>query len=71
MARPEFPWAIDRRRLLTSAAAVVTATCIGPGVESADAATPDLLQSTPLRPNNKAGPTNFSAATAQTSMTFS
>jgi hypothetical protein len=36
MARPEFPWGIDRRRLLTSAAAVVTATCIGPGVESAD-----------------------------------
>ena len=31
MARPEFPWAIDRRRLLTSAAAVVTATCIWAG----------------------------------------
>ena len=43
MARPEFPWGIDRRRLLTSAAAVVTATCIGPGVESADAATPDFF----------------------------
>jgi hypothetical protein len=63
MARPDFPLNIDRRRLLTSAAATVTATGILPGVKLADAAAADVLQSSPL--TRKAEPRNFCAATAR------
>ena len=70
MAEPDFPLSIDRRRLLTSAAAV-TVTGILPGVKLADAATADVLRrsaragatSSPLTP--KAEPANFCAATAR------
>jgi hypothetical protein len=61
MARPDFPLSINRRRLLTSAAATVTATGILPGVKLADAAPADVLQ--PLTP--KAEHANFCAATAR------
>ena len=45
MAEPDFPLSINRRRLLTSAAAAATATGILPGVKRADAAAaPDLFQ---------------------------
>jgi hypothetical protein len=64
MAKPDFPLNIDRRRLLTSAAATVTATgSILPGVKLADGAAADVLQSSPLTP--KAEPANLSAATAR------
>ena len=64
MARRDFPFSINRRRLLTSAAATVTATGILPDVKLADAAAaPDLFQSPPL--TRKAEPANFSAATAR------
>jgi hypothetical protein len=62
MARPDFPLNIDRRRLLTPAAATVTATGILPGVKLADAAAADVLQSSPL--TRKAEPRNCCAATA-------
>jgi hypothetical protein len=63
MARPDFPLRIDRRRLLTSAAAV-TASGILPGVKRADAAAaPDFFQSSPL--TLEAEPPNFCAATAR------
>ena len=46
MADADFPLSINRRRLLTSAAAAVTATgSILPGVKRADAAAADVLQS--------------------------
>ena len=60
MARPDFP-RIDRRRLLTSAAATATATGILPGVKLADAVAADV----PLPLTPKAEPANFSAATAR------
>jgi hypothetical protein len=64
MAKPDFPLNIDRRRLLASAAAAVTATgSILPGVKLADAAAADVLQSPPL--TRKAERTNFCAATAR------
>jgi len=64
MAKPDFPLNIDRRRLLTSAAAAVTATgSILPGVKLADAAAADVLKSSPL--TRKAKPRNFCAATAR------
>ena len=64
MARPGFPLNINRRRLLTSVAATVTATGILPGVKLADAAAAtDFFQSSQLMP--KAEPANFSAATAR------
>ena len=59
MAGPEFPLKIDRRRLLTSAAAV-TATGILPGPKTADAAAADVLRSSPL--THQSEPTNFCAA---------
>ena len=56
MAGQEFPSSIDRC-LLTSAAAALTATCIGPGVERRRRwATPEFLDSPPHWPNNKAEP---------------
>ena len=62
MAGPDFP-RIDRRRLLTSAAAV-TASGVLPGVKrAAAAAAPDLFQSPPLTP--KAEPANCCPATAR------
>jgi hypothetical protein len=61
--RPDFPLNIDRRRLLTSAAATVTSTGILPGVKLADAAAADVLQSSPL--TRKAEPRNCCAATAR------
>ena len=62
MAKTDLPFNIDRRRLLTSAAAV-TATGIAPGFEGADtAAAPDFFQSSPL--TLEAEPPNFCAATA-------
>ena len=63
MARPDFPLNIDRRRLLTSAAATVTATGILPGVKLADAAAADVIQCSPL--TLEAQPRNFCAATAR------
>ena len=63
MARRDFPLNIDRRRLLTSAAAAVTATGIVPGLEGAEAVAPDLYQSSAL--TLKAEPRNFCAATAR------
>ena len=60
MAEPDFP-RIDRRRLLTSAAATATATGILPGVKLADAVAADV----PLPLTPKAEPANFSAATAR------
>ena len=63
MAKTDLPFNIDRRRLLTSAAAV-TATGIVPGFEGADtAAAPDFFQSSPLTP--EAEPPNFCAGTAR------
>jgi hypothetical protein len=63
MARPDFPLSINRRRLLTSAAATVTATGILPAVKLADAAAPNFLQPSQLKP--QAEPANFCAATAR------
>jgi hypothetical protein len=64
MARPDFPLSIDRRRLLTSAAAAAaTATGILPDVKPADAAAPDFSQSSELTP--EAQLMNFCAATAR------
>ena len=63
MAKSDFPLRIDRRRLLTSAAAV-TATGIVPGFEGADtAAAPDFFRSSPL--TLEAEPPNFCAGTAR------
>jgi hypothetical protein len=63
MAKTDLPFNIDRRRLLTSAAAV-TATGIVPGFEGADtAAAPDFFQSSPL--TLEAEPPNFCAGTAR------
>jgi hypothetical protein len=63
MARRDFPLSMDRRRLLTAAAAV-TATGVLPGVKLADgAAAPDLFESPPL--TLEVEPGNFSAATAR------
>jgi hypothetical protein len=61
MAKTDFPLSIDRRQLLTSAAATVTATGILPGVKLADAAAADVLP--PLTP--KAEHANFCAATTR------
>jgi hypothetical protein len=64
MADPDFPLSINRRRLLTSAAATVTATgSILPGVKRADAAGSDFLQSSRLTP--KIDPADFCSATAR------
>jgi hypothetical protein len=63
MAKTDFPLCIDRRRLMTSAAATVTATGILPGAKGADAAAPDFLQSSQL--TTKVEPANFCAATAR------
>jgi hypothetical protein len=63
MAGPDFPLNIDRRRLLTSAAATVTATGILPDVKRAEAAGPGFLQSSQL--THQAEAPNFCAATAR------
>jgi len=64
MARRDFPLSINRRRLLTSAAAAATATGILPGLKrAAAAAAPDLFQSPPL--TLEVEPGNFCAATAR------
>ena len=64
MARPDFPLNIDRRRLMTAAAAVTVTGSISPGVKLADAAAPpDLFQSPPL--TLEVEPGNFCAATAR------
>ena len=62
MARPDFPLSINRRRLLTSAAAIA-ATGILPSLKLADAAAADALQSSPLTLGVE--PANFCAATAR------
>ena len=63
MARPDFPLSINRRRLMTAAAAV-TASGVLPVVKRADAAAaPDLFQSPPL--TLEVEPGNFCAATAR------
>jgi hypothetical protein len=62
MAKTDFPLSIDRRHLLVSAAAITAVSAV-PGGEQADAAAPDLFQSSP--PTLEAAPTNFSAATAR------
>jgi len=63
MARLDFPLNIDRRRLMTAAAAV-TASGVLPGVKRADAAAaPDLFQSPSL--TLEVEPGNFCAATAR------
>ena len=59
MAKTVFPLSIDRRRLLTSAAAV-TATAIAPDANSAAGPFVQLPQVT-----SEAGPANFSAGTAR------
>jgi hypothetical protein len=64
MARRDFPLSINRRRLMTAAAAVTATGSILPVVKRADAAAaPDLFQSPPL--TRKAEPANFCAATAR------
>jgi hypothetical protein len=63
MARPDFPLSINRRRLLISAAAAVTATGVLPGFVCADAAAPDFSQSSELTPEAQSA--NFCAATAR------
>jgi hypothetical protein len=63
MAEPDFPLNINRRRLLTAAAATVTVTGILPDVKRADAAGLDFLQSSRLTP--KIEPADFCAATAR------
>jgi hypothetical protein len=63
MARRDIPLSINRRRLMTAAAAV-TASGVLPGVKrAAAAAAPDLFQSPPL--TLEVEPRNFSAATAR------
>jgi hypothetical protein len=62
MPTPDFPLSINRRRLMTAAAAV-TATGTLPSVKLADAAAADVLPSPPLTP--KAEPATLSAATAR------
>jgi hypothetical protein len=54
MARPDLPLTINRRGLLTAAAATVTVTGVLPGVKLADAAA--VLRASPLTP--KAEPAN-------------
>ncbi len=63
MARQEFPLRIDRRRLLTSATAAITATGIVPGAKSGELTLPDHFQSGQLTP--KPDSANFCAATAR------
>jgi hypothetical protein len=64
MAKTDLPLTINRRRMLTSVAATVTATGILPGVRGADAAAATgFFQSSQLMP--KAEPRNFCAATAR------
>jgi hypothetical protein len=58
VAGQEFPLRIDRRCLLTSAAAAITAIGIVRGVKNAEVAAPDYFQS-------GADPVNFCAATAR------
>jgi hypothetical protein len=62
MAEADFPLSINRRRLMTAAAAV-TASGVLPGVKRADAAAADVLQSSPLTLEPE--PANFCAATAR------
>jgi len=64
MAEADFPLSINRRRLLTSAAATVTATAILPGPKTADAVAADVLQSSPLA-HQQAEHANFCAPTAR------
>jgi hypothetical protein len=64
MARRDFPLSINRRRLMTAAAAVTATGSILPVVKRADAAAaPDLFQSPPL--TLEVEPGNFCAATAR------
>jgi hypothetical protein len=63
MARRDFPLSINRRRLMTAAAALTATGSILPGVKLADAAAADVLQSPPLA--HQAEPTNLCAATAR------
>jgi hypothetical protein len=64
MAEADFPLRIDRRRLMTAAAAVTATGSILPVVKRADAAAaPDLFQSPPL--TLEVEPGNFCAATAR------
>jgi hypothetical protein len=63
MAGSDFPLSINRRRLLTSAAAAVTVTGIVPGVKCADGAAPDFLK--PWQLTHQPEPPNFCAATAR------
>jgi hypothetical protein len=63
MAEADFPLSINRRRLMTAAAAVTATGGILPGVKLADAAAADVLQSPPL--TLEVEPANFCAATAR------
>jgi hypothetical protein len=64
MAKTDFSLSINRRQLLTSAAATVTATAILPDVKFPDvAAAADVLRSSPL--THQAEPANLCAATAR------
>jgi hypothetical protein len=63
MARRDFPLSINRRRLMTAAAAVTATGSISPVLKRADAAAPDFLQPSQLR--SQAEPANFCAATAR------
>ncbi len=62
MAKTDFPLNIHRRHLLVSAAAVTT-TGIVPGMKPANAAAPDIIQSSAMA--REAEPANFCAATAR------
>jgi hypothetical protein len=63
MAKTDFPLSIDRRRLLTSAAAI-TATGVVPDVNPANSATArEFVQLPQVR--SEAGPASVSAATAR------
>jgi hypothetical protein len=63
MAGQEFPLRIDRRYLLTSAAAAITATGVVPDVKRAEVAAPDDFLSGQL--TRKAEPANFCVANAR------
>jgi hypothetical protein len=62
MAKQEFHWSIDRRRLLATAAAITAASAV-PSVKRPDAADLEFSQSS--APTPKTETPNFSAATAR------
>ncbi len=63
MAKADFPVSVNRRRLLTAAAAI-TATGIVPTGNQADTAAAAVIQSSAIAPEAEAEATNFCAITA-------